>query len=164
MGHALRTLLRFEVTDQWQQACSAAGAPALHRARRAAENPGRFLDRVSLHIHQHQSCPLITVQGAQRGRDHTALLVVVALWALVVGIIYLRTRAYLMVDGARLTVRRFRRFVTIEGADLIGVSEFLTPNGPSYRLTVRGSDGHSTRVVAPVALCAGGMRPSSHGY
>jgi hypothetical protein len=85
-----------------------------------------------------------------------ALVVVVALWALVVGVIYLRTRAYLMVDGAQLTVRRFRRFVTIEAVDLIGVSEFLTPNGPSYRLTARGSDGHTTRVVAPVALLRGG--------
>jgi hypothetical protein len=45
-----------------------------------------------------------------------ALVMVVVLWALIVGVIYLRTRAYLLVDGSRLTVRRFRRFHTIEGS------------------------------------------------
>jgi hypothetical protein len=86
----------------------------------------------------------------------SALIVVVALWVLIVALIYLRTRAYLLVDGSRLTVRRFRKFHTIEGADLVGVAEFATPNGPSYRLTVRGQDGATTRVVAPVALLRGG--------
>ena len=85
-----------------------------------------------------------------------ALVVVIALWALLVSVLYLRTRAYLMVDGSRLTVRRFRKLITIEAADLIAVSEFLTPNGPSYRLSVRGPDGQTTRVVAPVALLRGG--------
>ena len=85
-----------------------------------------------------------------------ALVVVVALWALIVGLIYLRTRAYLLVDGSRLTVRRFRKFHTIEATDLVAVAEFVTPNGPSYRLTVRGLDGRTTRVVAPVALLRGG--------
>jgi len=85
-----------------------------------------------------------------------ALGVVVALWALVVSIIYLRTRAYLMVDGSRLTVRRFRKLITIAAADVVAVSQFVTPNGPSYRLSVAGPDGHITRVVAPVALMRGG--------
>jgi hypothetical protein len=85
-----------------------------------------------------------------------ALVVVVALWALIVGLIYLRTRAYLLVDGSRLTVRRFRTFHTIDAADLVAVSEFATPNGPSYRLTVQGPDERTTRVVAPVALLRGG--------
>jgi hypothetical protein len=86
----------------------------------------------------------------------SALVVVVALWALIVGLIYLRTRAYLLVDGSRLTVRRFREFHTVEAADLVAVAEFLTPNGPCYRLTVRDPDGRTTRVVAPVALLRGG--------
>jgi hypothetical protein len=85
-----------------------------------------------------------------------ALLVVVALWALVVGLIYLRTRAFLLIDGSRLMVRRFRKFQTIEAVDLVAVNEFLTPNGPSYKLTVRGPDGGISRVVAPVALLRGG--------
>jgi hypothetical protein len=86
----------------------------------------------------------------------SALLVVVALWALVVAVIYLRTKAYMLIDGSRLTVRRFRTFHTIEAADLMAVVEFVTPNGPSYRLTVRRPDGGTRRIVAPVALLRGG--------
>jgi hypothetical protein len=86
----------------------------------------------------------------------SALAVVVALWALIIGVIYLRTRAYLLIDGSRLTVRRFRTFHTIEAADLIAVTEFVTPNGPSYRLTVRAPDGGTRRIVAPVALLRSG--------
>ena len=86
----------------------------------------------------------------------SALLVVVALWALIIGVLYLRTRAYLLIDGSRLTVRRFRTFHTIEAADLIAVAEFVTPNGPSYRLTVRTPDRGTSRIVAPVALLRGG--------
>jgi len=68
-----------------------------------------------------------------------ALILVVALWAFVVALIYLRTRAFLLVDGSRLMARRFWKIHTINAADLIAVSEFITPNGPSYRLTVRGT-------------------------
>jgi hypothetical protein len=85
-----------------------------------------------------------------------ALVVVVGLWALVVGLIYMRTRAYLMVDGSRLTVRRFRTFHTIEAADVVAVKEFQTPNGPCYRLTVGRPDRSAARIVAPVALLRGG--------
>ena len=85
-----------------------------------------------------------------------AVVVVVALWALVVSVIYLRTRAFLLIDGSRLMVRHFRKFHTVEAANLVAVNEFLTPSGPSYRLTVRGPDGGTTRVVAPVALLRGG--------
>jgi hypothetical protein len=93
---------------------------------------------------------------SQRTGWVSALVVVLGLWALVVGVIYLRTRAYLLIDGSRLTARRFRRFHTIEAADLIAVAEFVTPNGPSYRLTVRAPDGATRRIVAPVALLRGG--------
>jgi hypothetical protein len=93
---------------------------------------------------------------AQRTGWVSALVVVLALWALIVGLIYLRTRAYLLIDGSQLTVRRFRRFHTIEAADLMAVAEFVTPNGPSYRLTVRAPDGETRRIVAPVALLRGG--------
>jgi hypothetical protein len=102
---------------------------------------------------------VICIAVLVRGRVNEwlpALLVVVALWGLLVGLIYLRTRAYLMVDGSRLTVRRVRKFHTIDAADLVAVGEFLTPNGPCYRLTVRSPDEGTTRVVAPVALLRGG--------
>ena len=101
----------------------------------------------------------ICVGAVARGRMTgwvSALVVVVALWALIVSVIYLRTRAYLLIDGSRLTVRRFRTFHTVEAADLIDVAEFVTPNGPSYRLTVRTPDGNTKRIVAPVALLRGG--------
>jgi len=86
----------------------------------------------------------------------SALVVVVALWALIIGVIYLRTRAYLLIDGSQLTVRRFRKFHTVQAADLMAVTEFVTPNGPSYRLTVRAPDGETRRIVAPVALLRSG--------
>jgi hypothetical protein len=101
----------------------------------------------------------ICVSALARGQRTgwvSALVMVLALWALIVGLIYLRTRAYLLIDGSRLTVRRFRRFHTIEAADLMAVAEFVTPNGPSYRLTVRAPDGETRRIVAPVALLRGG--------
>jgi hypothetical protein len=86
----------------------------------------------------------------------SALVLVVALWALIIGVIYLRTRAYLLIDGSQLTVRRFRKFHTVQAADLMAVTEFVTPNGPSYRLTVRAPDGETRRIVAPVALLRSG--------
>jgi hypothetical protein len=100
-------------------------------------------------------CIAILLRGRVNGWL-PALLVVVVLWALVIGLIYLRTRAYLMVDGSRLTVRRYRTFHAIEAADVVAVQEFQTPNGPCYRLTVRRPDGSAARVVAPVALLRGG--------
>jgi hypothetical protein len=100
-------------------------------------------------------CVLILLRGRVNGWL-PALLVVVGLWALVTALLYLRTRAYLMVDGSRLTVRRFRTLHTIEAADVVAVKEFQTPNGPCYRLTVRRAEGSAARIVAPAALLRGG--------
>ena len=61
-----------------------------------------------------------------------------------------------MVDRSRLTVRRYRAFHTVDAADLIAVSQYLTPHGPCYRLTVRGPDGRRQRYAAPVALLRSG--------
>jgi hypothetical protein len=94
----------------------------------------------------------------------SALVVVVALWALIVGLIYLRTRAYLLVDGSRLTVRRFRKSHTIEAADLVAVAEFVTPHGPCYRspYEVRTEEPHvSSRRLR---CSAAAIRPSLHGF
>jgi len=85
-----------------------------------------------------------------------AASVVGLLWAVFVGVLYLRTRAYLLVDGDRLTVRQFGRFHAITADQLMRVTEFRTPNGPSYRLTVRGDDGAIRQLTAPVALLKGG--------
>lgn len=83
-------------------------------------------------------------------------LIVLALWAGFVGLVYLRTRAYLMVDGPTVTVRRYRGLHTVPADRLTAVSEFLTPHGPCYRLTVSDPDGRTARYVAPVALLQGG--------
>ena len=85
-----------------------------------------------------------------------ALVLVIALWVLVVGLMYLRTRAFLLIDGSVLMVRRFWKVHTIEATNLVAVTEFLTPSGPCYRLAVRGPDGQTTHVVAAVALLRGG--------
>ena len=98
---------------------------------------------------------LVCVGSVVRGRVAgwpAAAAVVVLLWAVFLGVLYLRTRAYLLVDGDRLTVRRYRRFITVSGKDVLAVSEYLTPHGPSYQLTIRAADGRIARPVAPVAL------------
>ena len=100
-------------------------------------------------------CVGVVVRGRMEGWAAAAALVVV-LWALFLGVLYLRTRAYLLVEGDRLTVRRFRTFTTVRGKDVLAVREYLTPNGPSYRLTVRTEDGQPSRLVAPVALLRDG--------
>ena len=85
----------------------------------------------------------------------TAAAVLVGLWAGLMVVVWLRTRAYLQIDGGVLTVRRFHRRHTIRGADLLGVREFRTPSGRSHRLLVK--DGPvPRRVVVPTALFRGG--------
>jgi hypothetical protein len=100
-------------------------------------------------------CVGVVVRGRVEGWATAAALVVV-LWALFIGVLYLRTRAYLLVDDDRLTVRRYRGFITVRGDDVLAVREYLTPNGPSYRLTVRTPEGGTRRLVAPVALLRDG--------
>jgi hypothetical protein len=100
-------------------------------------------------------CAGAVIRGRVEGWAASAALVVL-LWAAFVGVLYRRTRAYLMVDGDRLTVRRFREFSTVRGEDVVAVTEYRTPNGPSYRLTIRGADGRTRRLVAPVALLRDG--------
>lgn len=74
------------------------------------------------------------------------------LWAVLMVVIWVRTRAYLMVDGPQATVRRFRRFVVIDGRSVTSVRELMTPNGLSYSLTVTTPDGSRRRRVVPTAL------------
>jgi hypothetical protein len=78
-------------------------------------------------------------------------LTVAAVWAVMVGLIYLRTRAYLQVEDRQLTVRRYARMHTISGSQVLRVTEFLTPRGPCYRLKVT-IDGGTARYTVPTAL------------
>lgn len=100
-------------------------------------------------------CAGAVIRGRVEGWA-AAATVVVLLWVLFLGVLYLRTRAYLLVDADRLTIRRYRGFSTVRGPELLAVAEYLTPNGPSYRLTVRAADGRTRRLVAPVALLRDG--------
>lgn len=96
-------------------------------------------------------CLAVVIRGRTTGWLWTAVVIAV-LWLGFIGLTYLRTRASLMVDGSRLTVRRFRAFSTVEGSEVVRVAQFLTANGPSYQVSVRDAEGRLHRVVAPVAL------------
>lgn len=74
------------------------------------------------------------------------------LWLGFIGVVWVRTRAYMMLDGPMLTVRRFREFTTLDGRRVISVSEFLTAHGPSYKVAVSTDDQTSTRAVVPAAM------------
>jgi hypothetical protein len=100
-------------------------------------------------------CAGAVIRGRVGGWVPAAVLVVV-LWAVFIGVLYLRTRAYLLVDGDRLTVRRYRAFSTVRGEDVVAMTEHLTPHGPSYRLTVRDPDGRIRHLTAPTALLRDG--------
>jgi hypothetical protein len=100
-------------------------------------------------------CVGIVLRSGAPGRWAVAA-VLVALWALFLIVVWLRTRALLMVDGPRLTVRRYRRQHTVEGGRLVRVQQFLTAHGPCYILTTRDPAGRLLRVVAPVALLRAG--------
>ena len=108
----------------------------------------------------------ICVASGPRAGDWlgVALVVVVALWALIVGVIYLRTRAYLLVDGSRLTVRRFRKFHTIEAADLLPSPSSLPRTGPATGSRYGRRTGKPHASSPRSRCCAAGIRPSSRGY
>jgi hypothetical protein len=97
------------------------------------------------------TCVALLLRGAAPGRWGVAAVLVV-LWLGFLALVWARTRAYLVVDGPRLTVRHLRRMHTVEGGQVVSVSQFPTAHGPSYRLRVRGEDGRVHRCTAPVAL------------
>ena len=92
---------------------------------------------------------LLAVTGASGWGTVAAL--VGLLWAAFVAGIYLRTRAFLQVDGSTLTVRRYRGRHTVAGSQVKRVTEFLTRRGPCHKLTVQTGSG-SHRYVVPTAL------------
>jgi Ca2+/Na+ antiporter len=100
-------------------------------------------------------CLSVLIHGRVAGWV-AAAFVVVLLWAIFVGVLYLRSQAYLLADGDRLTVRQYGRLRTVSANQLVAVRELLTPHGPSYRLTVRTEEGTTRRITAPVALLQGG--------
>lgn len=86
----------------------------------------------------------------------SAIVLLVVCWAAYCGVVWLRTRAYLLAEGPTLTIRRYRTYEHIAGAELRAVKEIITPSGPSYRLQVDRS-GALTWVTAPTALLQHGQ-------
>lgn len=82
-------------------------------------------------------------------------LIVALIWAIMVGLVYLRTRAYLKVDGRQLTVRRYGHLHTISGPQVQRVREFLTARGPCHRLIVTLDGGTATYTVPTALLMTG---------
>jgi hypothetical protein len=82
----------------------------------------------------------------------TVAIVLAGMWVAFMVVVWLRTRAYMMVDGPMLTVRRFKGFATLDGRTVTAVTEFLTPSGPSYKVSTRDRDGQLRRQIVPAAL------------
>jgi hypothetical protein len=82
----------------------------------------------------------VTLLAGQRtpGWEPT-IAVLVCCWAVLVVVVWARTRAYLEVDGATLTVRRFRRKHVLTGPDVVAVRRARTLMGPGYRLVTGGA-------------------------
>jgi hypothetical protein len=81
--------------------------------------------------------------------------VVVLLWAAFLVSVYLRTRAYLRVDGSELTVRRYGGLHTVSGPQVSRVTEFLTQKGPCHKLIVAAGD-RTEKCAVPTALLVNG--------
>ena len=101
------------------------------------------------------ACVGFVLRGTAPGR-WSAAAAVVGLWLVFMLVVWTRTRASMVVDGSRLSVRSLRTVHTVEGAQLVAVEQHLTSHGPSYRLRVRNEDGRVRRCTAPVALLRGG--------
>lgn len=95
-------------------------------------------------------CLSLLVRGRPAGWV-SAGLVLVLCWLVYCGVVWLRTRAYLLVEGRVLTTRTWRGTERVEGAQVRAVEERVTPAGPSYRLQV-DRDGSLSWVTVPTAL------------
>lgn len=96
-------------------------------------------------------CVSVLAHSAVDGWVQVALILI-ALWAAFIGVVWLRTRAWVMVDGPVLRVRRWREFHDLDARQVSAVNQFLTPNGPSYKVSVRSPDGRTRRYIVPAAL------------
>ncbi len=79
-------------------------------------------------------------------------LILAAIWAVFIALVWLRTRAYILVDGPVMWVRRYQGISEIDGRQVSRMTQFLTPNGPSYRIFAVDASGKEGRYVVPSAL------------
>jgi hypothetical protein len=96
-------------------------------------------------------CVALLARSRVDGWPSVAVILVLS-WLIFLAVVWLRTRAYLMVDGPILRVRHFRHFHDLDGRSVRRVAQFLTPSGPSYKVTVVGRGGCTARYVVPSAL------------
>lgn len=85
----------------------------------------------------------------------SAGLVLAGCWAVYAVVVWLRTRAYLLVEGPVLTTRHRRGYERVEGDQVRAVKEMIGAAGPSYRLQVV-RDGTSAWVTVPTGWLRGG--------
>lgn len=74
-------------------------------------------------------------------------LVLAGIWAIFMIIVWLRCRAYLMVDGPILSVRRYRRIHQLDGREVKAVSRYLTTHGAGFKIII-GSGARTFFVPA----------------
>ncbi|MVA74567.1 hypothetical protein GC722_00735 [Auraticoccus sp. F435] len=74
------------------------------------------------------------------------VLLVLALLAVYLLVVWLRTRARMAVSGSTLTVRRWRDVHRVEAAEVTAVRQRLTQHGPDFVLQAGGR-----RVVVPAS-------------
>jgi hypothetical protein len=67
------------------------------------------------------------------------------------GVVWLRTRSYLLCEGPVLTTRRWRHFERVEASQVRAVKELAGPAGPSHRLEIERA-GERDRVTVPTGL------------
>ncbi len=100
-------------------------------------------------------CLGVVLRGDAAGKGGVAV-VLVLLWAACLVVVWARSRAYLMADGTRITLRHVRAMHTVEARDLVAVRQRMSASGPVYTLVCRREDGTTASLVAPVALLQGG--------
>jgi hypothetical protein len=88
----------------------------------------------------------VTLLVGQRTPGWEATIVVLVCWVALVLVVWARSRAYLEVDGASLTVRRFGGKHLLTGPEVVAVRRARTLTGPGYRLTVAGGSTHLVGV------------------
>lgn len=78
------------------------------------------------------------VSSSTSNRWVPAAVLLVGVWAAFLVVVYVRTRAYILVDGPILRVRRYRRFVELDGRVVVAVREYPTAFGPCYKVWLQG--------------------------
>ncbi len=98
----------------------------------------------------------LLVLGLTRVTGWASVVALVTLiWATYAAAIYVRTRAFLRVDGPTLTVRHITSLHKLTGSQVKRVTESFTRQGPCHKLTVQTEAG-VRRYQVPTALLQGG--------